>query len=199
MRDFRSPPAIFWQKDSRGIMEPVLIMDGVTYNTEVSKFLSQKVASDPRAFEQTVYAGLMREAGVGKTRLESDMLMYVGVQDEASPESIGTFLVTVQQGTFGKKNIETVSVPDASHRSTFLTAVAGQIEWFNSRLGLPDPATGLVANLVNGGSAANLQWINPAATSSPILDYRVEWKRDTDTEWNSQNTNSVLPAATVRT
>ena len=197
MREFRTMPAFLWQKDSRGIMEPVVVMDGVTYNAEVPKFLDQKVTRDPRAYEQTAYAGLIRDAGSGKTRLVSDMKMYYGDQDEGYSNPVCTIIDTWQRGTFGKTNIELVKVDYASHRSVFLTSVAGQIEWFNSKLGLPDPATDLVATLVNGGAAENLQWINPATTSSPILDYRVEWKRDTDADWNSLNTGSVLPAATV--
>lgn len=33
----------------------------------------------------------------------------------------------------GKMNLAQVKVPDANHRSTFLTAVAGQFAWFNSK------------------------------------------------------------------
>ena len=197
MREFRTMPAFQWQRDSRGIMEPVVIMDGVTYNTEVPKFLDQKVTRDPRAYAQTAYARLISDAGSGKTRLVSDMKMYYGDQDEGYSNPVCTIVDTWQRGTYGKTNIELVKVDHASHRSTFLTAVAGQIEWFNSKLGLPDAATSLAAALVNGGTSATLQWINPAATSSPILNYRVEWKRDTEATWNSLNTNSVLPAATV--
>ena len=197
MREFRTMPAFQWQRDSRGIMEPVVIMDGVTYNTEVPKFLDQKVTRDPRAYAQTAYARLISDAGSGKTRLVSDMKMYYGDQDEGYSNPVCTIVDTWQRGTYGKTNIELVKVDHASHRSTFLTAVAGQIEWFNSKLGLPDAATSLAAALVNGGTSATLQWINPAATSSPILNYRVEWKRDTEADWNSLNTNSVLPAATV--
>jgi hypothetical protein len=197
MREFRVMPEFLWQNDSRGIMKPVVIMDGVTYNTEVAQFLNQKFARDPRAYEQTAFAGLIRDAGSGKTRLQSDMKMYYGDQDEGYSNAICTIVDTWQRGTYGKTNIEQVKVDYASHRSVFLTAVAGQIEWFNSKLGLPDASTGLVATLINGGAAASLQWTNPATTGSPILDYRVEWKRDTETIWNSQNSGSVLPSFTI--
>ncbi|MBU6295786.1 MAG: fibronectin type III domain-containing protein [Planctomycetes bacterium] len=197
MREFRTMPEFKWQPDIRGVMEPVVVMDGVTYNTEVSKFLDQKIARDPRAYEQTAYAALIRDAGSGKTRLTSDMKMYYGDQDEGYTNAVCTIVDTRQRGTYGKTNIEQVKVDFASHRSTFLTAVAGQIEWFNSKLGLPDPANDLVATLINGGAAATLAWNTPAPNGLPINNYRVEWKRDSEEAWNSLNTGSVVPSFTI--
>jgi hypothetical protein len=93
---------------------------------------------------------------------------------------------TWQRGTYGKTNIEQVPVPHASHRSAFLTAVAGQIEWFNAKRGLPDAVADLTATLINGGAGATLSWTSPATNGSPITGYRVEYKAVTDTTWTRQ-------------
>ena len=137
MREFNTMPWFTWQKDVRDVMEPVMIMDGVTYNTDVSTFLAQNVARSPLAYAQTAFAKLIRDAGSGRTRLVSDMKMYYGEQDEGYAVPVCTIVDTWQRGTYGKKNIEQVPVPSASHRSTFLTAVAGQLGWFNAKRGLP--------------------------------------------------------------
>jgi hypothetical protein len=199
MREFKSPPSFAWQMDVRGEVVPVFIQDGVTTTAEVSRFIDQKAARDPRAFEQTAYAGLFQAAGSGKTRLVSDMRMYYGDQDEAGPEVVATSVATWQRGTFGKTNIEMVKVPYASHRSTALTAVAGQIEWFNAKRGLPNAVADLTATLINGGAGATLSWTSPATNGSPITGYRVEYKAVTDTIWTRQAdpVSPVSLAATV--
>jgi hypothetical protein len=186
MREFKSPPSFAWQIDVRGEVVPVFIQDGVTTTAEVSRFIDQKAARDPQAYEQTAYARLLGDAGSGKTRLVSDMRMYYGDQDEAGPEVVATSIATWQRGTFGKTNIEMVKVPYASHRSTALTAVAGQIEWFNAKRGLPNAVADLTATLINGGAGATLSWTSPATNGSPITGYRVEYKAVTDTTWNRQ-------------
>jgi hypothetical protein len=186
MREFKSPPSFAWQINVRGEVVPVFIQDGVTTTAEVSRFIDQKAARDPQAYEQTAYARLLGDAGSGKTRLVSDMRMYYGDQDEAGPEVVATSVATWQRGTFGKTNIEMVKVPYASHRSTALTAVAGQIEWFNAKRGLPNAVADLTATLINGGAGATLSWTSPATNGSPITGYRVEYKAVTDTTWNRQ-------------
>lgn len=133
MREFNTMPYFAWQPDIQGVMEPVMVMDGVTYNTDVSKFLNSKVVQTPLAYEQTAYENLISNVASGKTRLNSDMRMYYGEQDEGYAIPVCTNVDTWQRGTFGKTNIELVPVPYASHRSTFLTAVAGQLDWFNSK------------------------------------------------------------------
>jgi hypothetical protein len=105
---------------------------------------------------------------------------------------------TWQRGTFGKTNIEQVPVPHASHRSTFLTAVAGQIEWFNAKRGLPDPVSDLVAMLNGPGTEATLAWSTPATNGLPITGYRVEYKDVTQTKWTELATVAPVPtSATV--
>jgi hypothetical protein len=183
MREFKSPPSFEWQLDVRGEVVPVFIQDGVTTTAEVSRFIDQKAARDPRAFEQTAYAGLFQAAGSGKTRLVSDMRMYYGDQDEAGPEAVATSIDTWQRGTFGKTNIEMVNVPYASHRSTALTAVAGQVEWFNAKRGLPNPVSDLTATLNGSGTEATLTWTSPATNGSPITGYWVEHKAVGGTTW----------------
>jgi hypothetical protein len=199
MREFKSPPSFAWQINVRGEVVPVFIQDGVTTTAEVSRFIDQKAARDPQAYEQTAYARLLGDAGSGKTRLVSDMRMYYGDQDEAGPEVVATSVATWQRGTFGKTNIEMVKVPYASHRSTALTAVAGQIEWFNAKRGLPNAVADLTATLINGGAGATLSWTSPATNGSPITGYRVEYKAVTDTIWTRQAdpVSPVSLAATV--
>jgi hypothetical protein len=195
MREFKAPPSFEWQLDVRGEMVPVFIQDGVTTTAEVSRFIDQKAARDPRAFERTAYARLFADAGSGKTRLVSDMRMYYGDQDEAGPEAVATSIATWQRGTFGKTNIEMVNVPYASHRSTALTAVAGQVEWFNAKRGLPDAVADLAATLNGPGTEATLAWTTPATNGLPITGYWVEYKDVTQTTWARQ----AVPVAPVPT
>lgn len=183
MREFNTMPWFTWQKDVRDVMEPVMIMDGITYNTDVSKFLAQNVARSPLAYAQTAYAKLISDAGSGKTRLVSDMKMYYGEQDEGYAVPVCTIVDTWQRGTYGKRNIEQVPVPSASHRSTFLTAVAGQLGWFNAKRGLPDAVKDLTATPIDGGAGATLSWTAPKTNGLPIADYCVQWKLATDAAW----------------
>jgi hypothetical protein len=195
MREYEFFPSFEWQTDVRGDMVPVFILDGVTTTAEVSRFIDQKAARDPRAFERTAYARLFADAGSGKTRLVSDMRMYYGDQDEAGPEAVATSLATWQRGTFGKTNIEMVKVPYASHRSTALTAVAGQVEWFNAKRGLPDAVANLTATLNGSGAQATLAWTSPATNGSPITGYWVEHKPVGGTTWTRLPAIGPVPAS----
>jgi len=195
MREYEFFPSFEWQTDVRGDMVPVMVMDGITRDAEVSKFLDQKVVRSPQAYENTAYAKLIEAVGSGKTRLTSDMKMYYGLQDEGYAVPVCLAIDTWQRGTFGKTNIEQVPVPHASHRSTFLTAVAGQIEWFNAKRGLPDPVSDLVATLNGPGTEATLAWSTPATNGLPITGYRVEYKDVTQTKWTRQD----VPVAPVPT
>jgi len=156
------------------------------------------VVQSPRAYESTAYAKLIDAVSSGKTRLTSDMKMYYGLQDEGYAVPVCLDIDTWQRGTYGKTNIEQVPVPSASHRSTFLTAVAGQIEWFNAKRGLPDAVADLTATLINGGVGATLAWTTPATNGSPITGYRVEYKAVTDRTWTRLPAiGPVPPSATV--
>jgi len=126
------------------------------------------------------------------------MKMYYGEQDEGYAVPVCTIVDTWQRGTYGKKNIEQVPVPSASHRSTFLTAVAGQLGWFNAKRGLPDAVTDLAATLVDGGAGATLTWTAPKMNGLPIAEYRVQWKLATDAAWGAMvSTGSNVAAFTV--
>ncbi|MBU6222308.1 MAG: fibronectin type III domain-containing protein [Planctomycetes bacterium] len=198
MREFKAFPGFSWRKNKDGDMVPVMEMDKVTRDAEVSKFLDQRVVQSPRAYESTAYAKLIEAAASGKTRLVSDMKMYYGEQDEGYAVPVCLDIDTWQRGTYGKTNIEQVPVPSASHRSTFFTAVAGQIEWFNAKRGLPNAATDLTATLINGGVGATLAWTTPATNGSPITGYRVEYKAVTDRTWTRLPAiGPVPPSATV--
>jgi hypothetical protein len=196
MREYEFFPSFEWQTDVRGEIVPVMVMDGVTRDAEVSKFLDQRVVQSPRAYESTAYAKLIDAVSSGKTRLTSDMKMYYGLQDEGYAVPVCLAIDTWQRGTFGKTNIEQVPVPHASHRSTFLTAVAGQIEWFNAKRGLPNAVTDLTATLINGGVGATLAWTTPATNGSPITGYRVEYKAVTDRTWTRLPAIGPVPSST---
>ena len=198
MREFTSPPWFSFEKNVRGEIGPVMTLDGVTRDAEVSKFIDQKFAGDPRAFAKSTFAGLFRDIGVGQKRLESDMLMYYGSADEASPDSIATIIATWQRGTYGKTNLNQISVPFASHRGTFLTAVAGQLGWFNAKRGLPDAVTDLTAMPIDGGAGATLSWTEPKTNGLPIVEYRVQRKLATDPAWGDMvSTGSNVASFTV--
>jgi hypothetical protein len=198
MREYEFFPSFEWQTDVRGEIVPVMVMDGVTRNAEVSKFLDQKVVRSPQAYESTAYAKLIEAVGSGKTRLVSDMKMYYGLQDEGYAVPVCLDIDTWQRGTFGKTNIEQVPVPHASHRSTFLTAVAGQVEWFNAKRGLPDAVADLAATLNGPGTEATLAWTTPATNGSPITGYWVEYKPVGGTNWTRlPAVGPVPPSATV--
>lgn len=194
MREFESFPAFEWQTNVRGEVVPVMVMDGDTRDVEVSRFLDQKVVRNPQAYESTAYARLIDAVGSGRTRLVSDMKMYYGDQDEGYSHAVCTFVDTWQRGTFGKTNIEQVRVPYASHRSTFLTAVAGQIEWFNAKRGIPGAVGDLVATLNGSGTEATLTWTSPATNGAPITNYRVERRRVGDADWTTLLTGSAIPS-----
>jgi hypothetical protein len=195
MREYEFFPSFEWQTDVRGEIVPVMVMDGVTRNAEVSKFLDQKVVRSPQAYESTAYAKLIEAVGSGKIRLTSDMKMYYGLQDEGYAVPVCLSVDTWQRGTYGKTNIEQVPVPHASHRSTFLTAVAGQIEWFNAKRGLPDPVSDLTATLNGDGDEATLAWTSPATNGSPITGYWVEHKPVGGTTWTRLPAIGPVPAS----
>jgi hypothetical protein len=156
------------------------------------------VVQSPRAYESTAYAKLIDAVSSGKTRLTSDMKMYYGLQDEGYAVPVCLDIDTWQRGTFGKTNIEQVPVPHASHRSTFLTAVAGQVEWFNAKRGLPNPVSDLTAMLNGDGDEATLTWTTPATNGSPITGYWVEHKPVGGTSWTRlAAVGPVPPSATV--
>jgi hypothetical protein len=199
MREFISPPSFSFETNVRGEIGPVMTLDGVTCDAEGSRFIDQKFARDPRFFARSTFASLFRDVGVGKTRLESDMLMYYGSADEASPDSIATIIATWQRGTYGKTNLDQISVPFASHHGTFLTAVAGQFGWFNAKRGLPDAVTDLTATPIDGGAGATLSWTAPDTSGRlPITEYRVQWKLATAADWSAMiSTGSSVNSFTV--
>lgn len=84
------------------------------------------------AFAQTDYGQLLASSGAGQTYLASNMQMYYGSQDEVIPVFAGTAVYDWQTDSFGKPNIAAIEVNAANHRGTFLSAVRGQLDWFNS-------------------------------------------------------------------
>ena len=137
MREFKTLPDFTWRTDVGGDTAPVMTMDGVTRSAEPALFIAQRFGQDANAFSRTAFAGLVRNAGVGSTRFESDMRAYYGLADEVVPESMATILDTRQTATFGKKNLQMVPVDDASHRRTVLDAAFRQLRWFDIQRGEP--------------------------------------------------------------
>ena len=165
MREFTSLPAFTIQTTVGGAMAPVITVDGVTRSAEPVKFIAQRFSQDPGAFSRTAFAGLVRDAGAGRTRLESDMQVYSGVEDEAFTFPITSVVDTWQRGTFGKTNIAQVPVPFASHRGTFLDAAYGQLEWFDDiRLGTLEQPVGTVNPVTGVPAAVTNLTVEPAAT-----------------------------------
>jgi hypothetical protein len=180
MREFKSIPSYEFKKDVRENMVPVVTIDGDTRPAQPSEFIVRRFGQDPGAYETTIFAGLMRDAGAGKTRLESPMEMYYGTADDGSPESVALIVPTRQQGTFGKKNIEAVPVAAASHRGAVLSATYGQLTWFDkirkgestTGVGSPNPVTGVPAAVEN-------------LTATPVGTGQVqlEWERSAGANW----------------
>jgi hypothetical protein len=137
MREFRTLPEFTFRTVVGGDPTPVMTMDGVTRPAEPAKFIAQKFVQNPHAYATTAFAGLIRDTGAGKTRLDSDMRTYYGLADEVIPESVATILDAWQGDTFGKTNIEQFPVASASHRGTLLSAANGQLKWFDSQPSTP--------------------------------------------------------------
>jgi hypothetical protein len=174
MREFKTLPEFTFQEDLRGDMVPVMTMDGVTRSAEPSEFIVQRFGQNPSAYASTIFAGLMRDAGAGKTRLESTMKMYYGAADEGITEAVATSVAAWQRDTFGKTNIEAVPVADASHRDAVLSATYGQLRWFDD-IRFDRPTTGVGAvNPVTGVPAAVE---NLTATPVGIGELRLDWSR----------------------
>jgi hypothetical protein len=209
MREFTSFPEFTFQEDVRGGMVPVMTMDGVTRLAAPAEFIVQRFGQDPQAFATTAFAGLMRDAGAGKTRLESKMKMFYGAADEASPEIVGSFVPTWQRDTFGKNNIEDEAVPFASHRGTFLDATYVQLKWFDDirfdrlapGVGSPNPVTGVPAAVVNltakptGIGEALLDWKPSAGATSYTIkvdDGRPDYVVEEGSAWGIGNLNPLL-------
>lgn len=139
-REFSALPEFTYREDVRGDRVPFMTMDGVTRPAAPAEFIAPPLGRDPRAFAATTFAGLVRDAGAGKTRLESPMRMYYSPDDQVAPVAVSTALATWQRTTFGTTNIQLVPVEHASHHDAILSAAFGQLEWFDDiRHGFPPP------------------------------------------------------------
>jgi hypothetical protein len=180
MREFEALPEFTFRTDVGGDPAPVMAMDGVSRSAEPAEFIAQRFGQDAGAFSRTAFAGLVRDAGVGTIRLESDMHTYYGLADEIMPESMATFLDTRQTATFGKTNLQLVPLDDASHRGTLLNAAFSQLRWFDVQRGaIPSGIVGSV-NPVTGAPAAVE---NLTATPVGTGQVRLEWKRSAGANW----------------
>ena len=94
MREFKALPEFTFRMGASGDTVPVMTMDGVTGLAAPAMFIAQRFGQDANACARTAFAGLVRAAGVGSTRLESDMRTYHGLADEVVPESVATILGT---------------------------------------------------------------------------------------------------------
>ena len=84
------------------------------------------------AFSQTDYGQLLVTSGAGQTYLASNMRMYYGTEDQAIPVPAGLAVYNWQTESFGKTNIAAIPVASGNHRGTFLVAVRGELDWFDS-------------------------------------------------------------------
>lgn len=85
-------------------------------------------------YAQTNYAQLLAKYGAGQNYLTSPMQTYYGLQDEAITVDVGAWLYNWQTQNFGKSNIAAFPITAGNHRATYLSAVAGELGWFNSLL-----------------------------------------------------------------
>ena len=130
MREFSTLPDFTFRMDVKGDMVPAMIMDGVTRAAQPSQFIDQKLVRDPRAYEKTAFAGLVRDANVGKSHLDSAVTVFYGGDDEVVPEAVATALATWQSLAWGNFTVRQQWIGNSSHRGTFLTAVDSELQWF---------------------------------------------------------------------
>jgi hypothetical protein len=155
-------------------MQPAMIMDGVTRAAQPSQFIDQKFAGNPAAYEKTAFAGLVRDANVGKSSLNwsTPVRMFYGSDDEVVPEAVATALATWQTVAWGN-GIRQNSIGTASHRGAFLTAVDSQLRWFDLRRKIGGPVRGGETPLVTfpgSGSSASLRIeTNPAFSPADAM------------------------------
>ncbi len=84
------------------------------------------------AFSQTIYAQLLAASGAGQNYLTGNMQMYYGTQDQAIPVFAGRAVYEWQRDSFGNDHITAIPVEYGNHRGTFISAVYGELPWFNS-------------------------------------------------------------------
>jgi pimeloyl-ACP methyl ester carboxylesterase len=106
-----------------------MIVDGVTTPTKPLEMFKAKY-QEPGAFSKSEYAGYLRDVSAYRWYVRTPLRMYCGMQDEAFGLNIA-HLPHEYQACFQPGRIEVVDVASATHRGTFLTAVAGQKVWFD--------------------------------------------------------------------
>jgi hypothetical protein len=172
MREFEALPEFTFQEDIRNDRVPVMTMDGVTRSAAPAQFIAERFRQDAGAFSTTAFAGLVRDASTGNTRLDSDMRTYYGLADEVVPESVATILDTWQQDTFGKTNLELVPLDDASHRGTLLNAAFSQLRWFDIQRGaIPSGLVGAVNPVTRVPAAVENLTVTPVGIGEVALQW----------------------------
>lgn len=106
-----------------------MIVDGVRTSTKPLEMLSEKY-QDPGYFSKSDYGKCLRDVSAFRWYVQTPLRMYCGMQDEAFGLGIAK-LPLMYQACFQPNRIETVEVPNATHRGTFLASVKGQKTWFD--------------------------------------------------------------------
>ena len=90
--------------------------------------------ADKAYYSNSELAECYRQVSAYDFLVKTPVRMHGGAQDEAFPLSV-TMLPAQFQDIFNPGWVTGIEVPAASHRGTFLTAVANQVEWFAGRQG----------------------------------------------------------------
>ena len=106
-----------------------MMVDGVRTPTKPLEMLSERY-QDPGYFSKSDYGTFLKNVGNYRWYVQTPLRMFCGVQDEAFGLGIAK-LPFQYQSIFQPNRIETVDVPAATHRGTFLSSVQGQKTWFD--------------------------------------------------------------------
>jgi pimeloyl-ACP methyl ester carboxylesterase len=88
--------------------------------------------ADKAYFSSSELAECYRQVSAYEFLVKTPVRMHGGAQDEAFPLSV-TMQPAQFQDIFNPGWVTGIEVPAASHRGTFLTAIADQVEWFAGR------------------------------------------------------------------
>jgi pimeloyl-ACP methyl ester carboxylesterase len=106
-----------------------MVVDGARTPTKPIDMFSKKY-QDPENFTKSDYANFLRNVSCYRWYVQTPLRMYCGGQDEAFALSVaglpGVFQACIQPG-----KVQTIVVPAATHRGTFLRSVREQRDWFD--------------------------------------------------------------------
>jgi len=106
-----------------------MVVDGVRTPTKPFDMLSEQYQK-PGYFSKSDYGKCLKDVSTYRWYVQTPLRMYCGMQDEAFALCIAK-LPFQYQSCFQPNKIETVDVPNSTHRGTFLASVQGQKTWFD--------------------------------------------------------------------